>query len=156
MDIYERIKADHETARDMMEKIKDTTARATKTRRVLFDEFKLDLWAHHKVEEAVFYAVLKDHSQTSDLNLEALNEHHMANGMLEELDTMAVDTQEWGAKFGAMCEAIEHHMDEEEDEFFKKARKVISKDLADELGKRFDDRKKIVVAALTPVEAEAS
>ena len=52
MDIYARIKQDHDHAREVMEKIKDTTARAEKTRLKLFGEFKLDMGGHHKVEEA--------------------------------------------------------------------------------------------------------
>ncbi|MEQ9639094.1 MAG: hemerythrin domain-containing protein [Alphaproteobacteria bacterium] len=152
MDIYERIKSDHDEAREMIEKIRDTTNRAAKTRRALFDQFKLDLWVHHKLEEAVLYALLKEHPDTRDLSLEALNEHHIGNAGLEELDSMPVDNPEWAAKFGALSEAVEHHMDEEEEEFFVKARKVIDKQMATELGQRFDDRKKVVIAALTPVD----
>ena len=113
-DIFTRIKQDHDTARDLMQQIKDTTDRAAKTRAELFEAFKLDLWAHHKIEEATFYTKLETKGER-DESLEAKNEHHMVNSMLEELDTMAKDTQEWGQKFHAMCELIEHHMDEEEE-----------------------------------------
>ena len=78
---------DHDDAREVMKKLKETTARAEKTRTELFTKFKLDMWAHHKVEEAVFYSYLRDDTKMSEDSYEALNEHHVANGLLEELDT---------------------------------------------------------------------
>ena len=152
MDIYARIKQDHDHAREVMEKLKATTARAEKTRLELFGKFKLDMWAHHKVEEAVFYSYLRDDTKMSEDSYEALNEHHVANGLLEELDTFPVNSDEWGVKFKALCELMEHHIDEEEQDFFPKAKKIIPKDVADLMGERFDARKKIVLAAITPID----
>lgn len=154
MDIYERIKQDHDHAREVMGKLKETTARAEKTRLELFGKFKLDMWAHHKVEEAVFYSYLRDRTEMSDDSYEALNEHHVANGLLEELDTFPVTSDEWGVKFKALCELMEHHIDEEEQDFFPKARKLIPKGVADLMGNRFDARKKVVLAAITPIKED--
>lgn len=154
MDIFERIKKDHDDARDVIEKIKDTTSRAQKTRIKLFSEFKNDMWAHHKVEEAVFYSLLRDDTEMSKESYEALNEHHVANGLLEELDTFPVDSEEWGVKFGALSEMIEHHMEEEEEEFFPKAKKLLSQKQAALLGSRFDSRKRIVFAGISPIDAD--
>ena len=152
MNIFDRIKQDHDHARELMEKLKETTPRAEKTRRKLFDEFKLEMWVHHKVEEAVFYDFLRDDTKMSKDSYEALNEHHVGNGLLEELDTFPVNSEEWGVKFGAMSEMIEHHMEEEEEDFFPKAKKMLSKDQVELMGERFDSRKKVVLAALTPLK----
>lgn len=154
MDIFERIKQDHDEARKVMSKLKETTARAEKTRTELFTQFKNDMWAHHKVEEAVFYSYLRDDTKMSNESYEALNEHHIANGLLEELDTFPVTSDEWGVKFGALSEVVEHHMKEEEEEFFPAARKLLSKDVADIMGRRFDSRKKIVLAAIMPIDED--
>ncbi|WP_428409690.1 hemerythrin domain-containing protein [Hyphococcus sp.] len=154
MNIYERIKQDHDHAREVMEKLKETTARAEKTRHKLFGEFKLDMWAHHKVEEAVFYSYLRDNTKMSDDSYEALNEHHVANGLLEELDTFPVASDEWGVKFKALCELMEHHIEEEEEDFFPKAKKLIPSEVADLMGKRFDARKKVVLAAIMPIDED--
>ncbi|HOP21204.1 MAG TPA: hemerythrin domain-containing protein [Parvularculaceae bacterium] len=154
MDIYARITQDHDAARESIEQLKATTPRAVKTRKELFRNLKLDLWAHHKVEEAVFYAYLRD---TTDMNSEAyegLNEHHVINGLIEELDTFPVDSEEWGVKFGALSEIVDHHLKEEEDEFFKKAKKILSADAAKLMGERFDARKKVVLAAISPLDAD--
>lgn len=152
MNIFDRIKQDHDAAREVIEKLKNTTSRAWKTRRELFDHLKLDMWVHHKVEEAVFYSHLRNGDDMHGEAMEAYNEHHMANGVFEELDTFPVDSEEWLMKFKALCELVEHHMDEEEEDFFPKAKKIIPKPVAELMGQRFDARKKIVMAALAPLD----
>ncbi|MEE2567017.1 hemerythrin domain-containing protein [Hyphobacterium marinum] len=149
--IFERIKQDHDKARELISQIEDTTDRAAKKRQELFDKFKIDLWAHNKVEEATFYSRLESKGD-EDESLEAKNEHHMVNSLLEELDTMPKANKEWGQKFHALAELLEHHMDEEEDEFFELARKDLTEEEAEDLGRRFDARKKVVMPALTPVD----
>lgn len=154
MNIYDRIKQDHDAAREVIAKLKESTPRAWKTRRELFDHLKLDMWVHHKVEEAVFYSHLRAHDDMHGEAMEAYNEHHMANGVFEELDTFPVDSEEWGMKFKALSELVEHHMEEEENDFFKKARKLLSKEVADLMGERFDQRKRVVMAALMPLDVK--
>jgi Hemerythrin HHE cation binding domain len=152
MKIYDRIKQDHDEARELMSRIKDTSERAAKTRQKLFNTFKIEMWVHHKVEEAVFYTTLAKRRKTRAEAFEAINEHHVANGLLEELDSMPVDSAEWASKFGVLCELIEHHMEEEEDETFGEARETLSDDDAEAMGKSFDSRKKVVLAAMQPLE----
>ena len=150
-DIFDRIKQDPDKARDLIRKIENTTDRAAKTRQELFDTFKLELWTHNKVEEATFYSKLEQKGDEEE-SLEAKNEHHMINSMIEELDTMPKDNVEWGQKFHSLAELLDHHMKEEEGEFFDLARKDLSDKEADQLGQRFDSRKKVVKPALTPVD----
>lgn len=154
MNIFDRIKQDHDEAREVMSKLKDTTERAKKTRQDLFNHFKLDMWVHHKVEEAVFYSILRETKEMHGDSMEAYNEHHIANGMIEELDTFPVDSEDWLVKFKALTELVEHHMDEEEEEFFPTAKKLLDKETQDLMGERFDQRKKVVMAALAPLELE--
>lgn len=154
MNIYERIKQDHDEAREVIAQIKETSSRAVKTRREAFDHLKLDMWVHHKVEEAVFYSYLRAGKEMHGESMEALNEHHTANGLFEELDTFPVDSEEWLMKFKALSELVEHHMKEEEEDFFPKAKKIIPKELAEVMGHRFDSRKRVVMAALEPLDVQ--
>lgn len=151
MNIYDRIKKDHDAARAVIKKMKATEADQAAARTKLFSHFKLDMWAHHKVEEAVFYSYLRSGDAMFTVAIEAINEHHMANGVLEELDTFPVDSEEWLVKFKAVCELIEHHMEEEEDEFFEKARKILDAATADTMGAAFEERKAAMLEALTPL-----
>ncbi len=61
--------------------------------------------------------------------------------LLSELDTEAKDDETWTAKFTVLKENIEHHVEEEEGELFKKARKVLSQEEIEELGARMEEAK---------------
>lgn len=156
MTIYERLKQEHDEARALFEELCETGEDAVARRSELFDRLKRDLWVHHKVEEAVFYSVLATHRETRGEAFEAINEHHVANGLLEELDSMPKGSAAWLSKLGVLKELAEHHMDEEEQEVFEEARGVLSDAQAEEIGRAMQDRKKVVVAALTPIELAAS
>ncbi|MGJ3230572.1 MAG: hemerythrin domain-containing protein [Oceanicaulis sp.] len=149
-DIYKEIKADHDHARDLMGRIMDTSNQASKQRAELFEEFKLDMWSHNKIEEALLYQPLREAKETRGEAMEALNEHHVAGGLIEELDAMPKDSDAWIGKFSALKDMIEHHMQEEENEVFPDAKNVIKEDRAEELGDKFQSRKNVVVPALKP------
>ena len=150
MNIFERIEQDHNEAREMIRKIKESSD--ADERAELFEVFARDMWLHHKLEEAVFYTTLCERRKTRGDAFEAANEHHVANGLLEELDTIPADNAQWTAKFGVLCELIEHHMEEEEQETFEEAKSLLTDDVSEKMGKNFDDRKKVLMAALEPVD----
>tara|TARA_R110000868_G_scaffold26220_14_gene101307 strand:- start:4671 stop:5129 length:459 start_codon:yes stop_codon:yes gene_type:complete len=149
-DIFERIRQDHDAARQLVDEIESTTERARKKRDELFETFKIELWAHNRVEEATFYARLESKGEDEE-SLEAKNEHHMLNSLIEELDTMPKDNVEWSQKFHAFAELLSHHMEEEEEEFFDLGRQVFSSSETETLGKEFDSRKDAVKSAIAPV-----
>lgn len=151
MDVFEAIRRQHDSTRDLVKQLSDTTARAEKTRTQLFAKFKRDLWAHNKVEEAVFYSVLRDMKKIRDEALEAFAEHHVLNSLLEELETIPVATDNWSAKFSALTDVLSHHMKEEEQEVFAMARELLSEDEAKEMGNKIESRHRVVVAALEPL-----
>jgi hemerythrin superfamily protein len=151
MDIFERIKADHDQARAVMKQICGTDNDAEKKRDALFRTLSLEIWAHHKVEEATFYEALKKKGEVAEA-YEAQNEHHMINTIMDELATMPTDSEQWQMKFSAMTELLTHHLDEEEEDFFPMAKKKFSADEAIALGRLFDDRKNATLIAITPIE----
>lgn len=154
MDIYAAIKHQHDATRKIIEQLSDTTPRAEKTRHELFGSLKRDLWSHNKVEEAVFYSVLKHHKDIRGAALEAFAEHHVLNSLLEELDTMPVTSDNWSAKFSALQELLRHHMHEEEDEVFDMARDILSDQQASDMGKKLESSHRVIVAALEPIAAQ--
>ncbi|MGP1395701.1 MAG: hemerythrin domain-containing protein [Inquilinaceae bacterium] len=151
-DIYQRIKQDHDHCRDLFARLKDTTDRAEKSRLSLFEELKIELWAHHKIEEAVFYSKLETIKATRGEAFEAVNEHHVANGLLEELDSMPVDNPQWLTKLGVLQELVTHHMEEEEGEIFEEAREVLDDAIAKRMGEAMDERKTAMLSAMSPLD----
>jgi len=141
MDAFELLKSDHKKVAGIMEKIDGTTERALKTREELFTQLKTELDIHAKIEETIFYPVLEKAEESRDITLEAFEEHRLVKQLLSELASEAKDDERWTAKFTVLKENVEHHVEEEEGELFKKARKVLSKEEIEELGTRMEKAK---------------
>lgn len=141
MNAFTLLKNDHKTVAGLMEKIEKTTERAQKGREELFTQLKTELDIHAEIEEKILYPVLEKPEETHDIALEAFEEHRIVKQLLSELESEPKDSEEWTAKFTVLKENVEHHVEEEEGEMFKKARRVLSDDEIEELGRRLEEAK---------------
>lgn len=147
MNAYELLKEDHKKVAGILEKLEPTTERALKTREDLFNKLNSELEVHAAIEEKIFYPVLKEAAETRDITFEAFEEHRIVKELLKELSTSPKDSEEWTAKLTVLKENVEHHVEEEEGEMFKKARKVLTDEQAEELGSRMEAAKRQLSAA---------
>jgi len=141
MDAISLLKQDHKTMKKIMEDIDATTERGVKTREDLLAKMKQELTLHERIEEEVFYPALREHKKAKDIVLEAYEEHHAVDTLLEELEAVPFDDETWSAKFTVIKENIEHHIEEEEGEMFDKARQVLDGDELEDLGARMQQMK---------------
>ena len=141
MNAFALLKADHEKVAGILETIEDTTERAVKGRDELFARLKAELDLHAMIEEEIFYPALEDTEEAREITLEAYEEHRLVKQLLAELEAEPKDTEEWTAKFTVLKENIEHHVEEEEGEMFKKAREALSEDEIETLGDRLEEAK---------------
>ena len=135
--ILDLLKEDHEKLRNLCEKISNTTERASKTRTFAFIEFRELLQSHSMAEEEIFYSELEEKSSVRPLVLEGHEEHHVADVLIEELSLLPVESERWTAKFEVLRESLEHHIEEEENEIFEKAREHLSEFELIKFGKDF-------------------
>ncbi len=142
MDAFEMLVEDHEKVKKLLGELEETTERGVKTREELFAKIKQEMLVHETLEEEILYPALKEHEKTKEVSLEGYEEHHVVNEIMAELEETPVDDERWAAKFAVMKENVEHHIEEEEDEMFKKARQVLDKEQIDALGQRMHQRKK--------------
>jgi len=141
MDAFNLLKSDHEKVAGILEKLEGTTERALTTREELFTQLKTALDIHAGIEEKIFYPVLEKAEESRDITLEAFEEHRLVKQLLGELEAEVKDDEKWTAKFTVLKEQIEHHVEEEEGEMFKKARRVLSQEEIEELGARMEKAK---------------
>ena len=133
------LKEDHGRIKRLLEEGEKTTERGEKTRTELFERLKDILTAHEQMEEEVLYPALKAHPKAKELTLEAYEEHHVVDLVLEELEGTPVSDEQWGAKFKVAKENIEHHIEEEETQMFPKCRELFTRDELEDMGKRMAD-----------------
>ena len=128
------LKEDHKKVKKLLNEGEDTTERAVKTREELLAKLKKEMDVHETIEEEIFYPALKEHPKAKDIVMEGYEEHHVVDTILSEISQVPFNDERWTAKFKVMKENIEHHIEEEEGEMFKKAKQMFDKDALEELG----------------------
>lgn len=141
--IYKQLKDDHEGVSKLMDRLANMSESDGK-RSATFAEIRDALKRHTEAEEKVFYSRLRDEEGAHDLVLEAREEHEEVEALLAELETGDHTTDEWAAKFAVLKENVEHHVEEEENELFPEAKRILGKEEAERLGKEFEREKKAV------------
>lgn len=148
MNPFELLKKDHQKVAELIDRVENTTDRASKTRQDLFEQIKEELEIHAQIEETIFYPALQVETETEDITREAYEEHKLVKTLLQELDQMPKDDEQWAAKFKVLKENVEHHVEEEEGEMFTKAKQALGKDELEELGDEMEEEKKRMMAAM--------
>lgn len=98
------------------------------------------LTAHATAEEEIFYPAVREAIKDEDLMDEADIEHASAKDLIAQIQSMNPDDAKYDARVIVLCEYIEHHVKEEENEMFPKARKARGLDMQD-LGEQLAARK---------------
>jgi hypothetical protein len=138
MDAFNLLKADHRKVEKLFSELE--SARGQAKMRV-FEQIKTELELHTHIEETIFYPALEEPKQTHDLTLEAYEEHDVVKKLLSELSRANKVSEEWEAKAKVLQENVEHHVEEEENELFKKADAALSEEQIETLGEQMASEK---------------
>jgi len=136
MDGLKLLEQDHKRFRKMLAEGEETTERAVKTRTDLFEQLKREITIHEQMEEQVLYPALREIAKSRDIALEGYEEHHVVDEIFAELEQTPPSDDTWAAKFKVAKENLEHHMDEEEDDMWKAARREFTDDELEQMGDR--------------------
>jgi len=93
------------------------------------------LMVHTYIENEVMYPRVR--ALVPDLEddvLESYEEHHVADVLVTELATMSPEDERYAAKTTVLIENVEHHIEEEEDEWFPKVREALGRKQLQEIG----------------------
>ena len=146
MELFELIKQDHEKVKDIFEQIEAGKSTAKKTRQNLFERLYKELDVHMRAEEDVVYPALKQSEEANEKMLEAIEEHHVARLILDELKKLEIDDERWEAKIMVLKENIEHHIEEEEGPIFEFLEDICEQDQLEDISKQFQADKKQIKA----------
>lgn len=141
----EMLKADHVVLRSLLEKLTETTERAQKTRTELLARIASELSVHTTLEEEIFYPALRESGddEAARMYFEALEEHRAVEELvLPDLEKTKPASEQFSGRAKVLKELIEHHADEEEDEMFPLAKKLLGAQALRELGERMAERRK--------------
>jgi len=126
VDAIALLKEDHEHVKAMFEQYEGLGERAHVSKKKLATEICTELTKHATAEEEIFYPAFraaggKDKEELTD---EAVVEHASAKDLIAQIMAMESTEDLFDAKVKVLGELIEHHVKEEEEEMFPKARKA--------------------------------
>jgi hypothetical protein len=116
----------------------------------VFDEFVRHLTVHHTMEEKYFYDLLKRKAQSRHDALEAVNEHHYIELIIQDSVRFPREHELFAIKVEGLGEYTSHHLDEEEAEIFPAARELFSEQELELLGPLFLAAKENLLSAEIP------
>ncbi len=143
-DAISMLKADHEKVRGLLSQLEKSTEKGVRKREELLSQIAEEITIHTTIEEEIFYPTYRDavaKKEDRKLYLEALEEHHVVDLVMPELEDTDPASEVFAAKAKVLKEIVEHHADEEEKEMFPRAQKVMDAEELEELGERMEARR---------------
>jgi acyl CoA:acetate/3-ketoacid CoA transferase len=115
---------DHEHVKSMFEQYEELGDRAFITKQKLAMQICEELTKHAIAEEEIFYTAVREATKDDDMLDEAIVEHASAKDLIAQIISMEPTEDLYDAKVKVLGELIDHHVKEEEEEMFPKARKA--------------------------------
>ena len=145
-DACDLLDADHKKVQKMFKEYEELTgsrARSAAQKKMdLAHQICLELTVHTQIEDEIFYPACREAIKDTDLLDEATVEHQSAKELIEQLQQAAEADEMFDAKVKVLGEYVNHHIKEEKNELFPKARSARKLDLVsmrDELEARKEE-----------------
>ena len=136
------LRADHQLVSKLFEEYEGTNSTAKKTQ--IVSRICTELSVHAQLEEEIFYPAVKAALNDKELVPEATVEHATLKDLIAQVEGIEPDGEMFDAKVKVLSEYVKHHVKEEQNEMFPKA-KASKLDLV-ELGAQMAQRKEEILA----------
>lgn len=118
-DAIELLKADHREVETLFKKYEAAKEADKKQEKYeIARQVCAALLVHMELEEMLFYPAAQEVISKEELVDEAIVEHKGAKTIIKELGSTSIDSSMFDAKVSVLCEQIQHHVDEEENQLF--------------------------------------
>ncbi len=138
------LRADHKEVNDLFDEY-ETLRSATKKKEIV-SKICTALTVHAQIEEEIFYPAVKQALKDKELIPEASVEHATLKSLIAQIEGVEPDGEMFDAKVKVLGEYVKHHVKEEQNEIFPKAKEASKLDLV-ELGAQLMERKEELMAA---------
>lgn len=124
-DACDLLDADHKAVKKMFnefEKLTESRGNTREKKRMLADQICQELTVHAQIEEEIFYPAIRKAIKDELMMAEAEVEHMSAKDLIAQIQEMEAGDALFDAKVMVLGEYIDHHVKEERNEMFPKAR----------------------------------
>jgi hemerythrin superfamily protein len=137
------LKEDHKEIKKVFREFQEAGENAHVRKGELVKKMIELLTVHTYIENEIMYPeVRKLVPDVEDDILESYEEHHVADVLAMELFVMKPEHDHFDAKTTVLIENVEHHIEEEEGEWFPKVREALGRNELSDLGARMLEAKK--------------
>ena len=138
------LRADHQLVSKLFDEYEATRSSSKKMQ--LVARICTELTVHAQIEEEIFYPAVKQALNDDELVPEATVEHATLKDLIAQIEGIEPDGEMFDAKVKVLSEYVKHHVKEEQNEMFPKA-KDSDLDLV-ELGAQMAARKEEILAEM--------
>ena len=129
------LRDDHKQIKRLFREFEQAGERATKTKGSIVAKIIEALTVHTYLENEVMYPeVRKLMPELENDVLESYEEHHVAEVLCVELSMLSPDHERFEAKTTVLIEIVEHHIEEEEQDWFPKVREGLARKQLQRIG----------------------
>ena len=121
--IYDILQKEHRRQSALLEHLKKS--RDARTRALLFEKLATDLGAHAEAESVTLYSVLRAYPETRAVTEQAEEEHDRIADLLQQLEAARENLATWEHKLDELRQAVEQHVESEEEEMFPEAQGIL-------------------------------
>ncbi|MBF6166818.1 hemerythrin domain-containing protein [Streptomyces gardneri] len=137
------LRDDHKVIRRLFREFEKAGDDAVETKGHVVNKIIEALTVHTYLEnECMYPEVRKLVPELEEDILESYEEHHVADVLVTELAMMKPDDEHFTAKATVLIENVDHHIDEEEGEWFPKVRERLGRKQLQEIGARLQELRK--------------
>ena len=121
-DAIQLLKADHREVEKLFRDFQKASGEERKMQ--LARKICMELMVHTQIEEELVYPISREFLKDDEIVNEAVVEHQAAKDLIEQIQGMDASDEMFDAKMQVLQEQIEHHVEEEEKEYFPKIQKT--------------------------------
>lgn len=114
------LKADHKAVDLLFEQYE--SAKSSTKKKAIVSQICTELTVHAQIEEEIFYPQVKAALKDKELIPEATVEHATLKELIAQIEEGEPDDEMYDAKVKVLSEYVKHHVKEEQNEIFPKAK----------------------------------
>lgn len=144
--IFRALMQEHGEASALLLRLKASSDPELRLR--LFPLIRKELLSHEKGEIAVLYPALEQYEETAWIAAHHNREAQSIEAKIQRLRELDVNSSDWAPALDELIELVQHHVREEEDDFFPKGELAMGNAKAEDLELRYMATKNEVMSRL--------
>jgi iron-sulfur cluster repair protein YtfE (RIC family) len=138
MNAIDLLETQHKETLEMFTQLKNSKPGAA--RKQTFKKMQGALLAHMLIEEEIFYPSVAMQSSDGEPIAEGYEEHAGAPAAIDRCARAVSEEELFAVRIGVLEEMVKHHIKEERDEIFPRARKGLGQEELERLGEEMEAR----------------